>query len=640
MRLFGRIRGRGGLRKEQNPPGLRFEQGERGAIGMAGAAATRRSAVFRVAAQQTAQCEYPAPRIEWRSGGHHGRCRRFRPRCGCRACCHGEAGNESQREPKACARDHGGFLITGAVALPAREGVDTESPVAVGKVYLVGAGPGDPGLLTLRGRECLARADVVLYDYLANEVLLDHAPETAERIFGGKHGAGPHFLEQDQINEILVERARRGLRIVRLKGGDPTVFGRGAEEADVLMRAGIPFEVVPGVTSALAVPALAGIPVTHRDWVSGVTVLTGHDARGKGASEVRWDLVAAAGNTIVLLMGLTRIRENLDRLIEHGLDPETPAAAIRWGSTPRQETITGTVRDLAAAVQRGGLRPPVVVVVGEVVGLRESIEWFEKRPLFGRRVLITRPRHQASALSRLLEEAGAEVLACPSIAIESLDPAPLHEAIGRLAEYTHLVLTSANGVDHFFTALDKAGLDMRALGGLRIAAIGPQTARRLAARHVRADIVPAEFRAEGLLAALEGEDLCNAKVLLPRAAGARAVLPDTLREAGALVDEIHTYRAVLPATAAADLAAILEDGPLDCVTFTSSSTASHFAQMLEGPSSLRDSLANTAVACIGPVTAETASEHGLAPSIQPGEYTVAALAAAVIDWFSEARKES
>lgn len=549
---------------------------------------------------------------------------------------------QEQREESECtrSRNHAVFSITDPDALPARQTVDTESYVAVGKVYLVGAGPGDPGLLTLRGRACLERADVVLYDYLANEELLEFAPAGAERIFGGKHGAGPHFLEQEQIHEILVERASRGLRVVRLKGGDPTLFGRGAEEAAVLAEASIPFEIVPGVTSALSVPAMAGIPVTHRDWVSGVTVLTGHGASGKDASGIRWDQVAAAGNTLVLLMAITRIRENLARLVENGLDPETPAAAIRWGSTPRQETITSSVGELAAKVETGGLRPPVVVVVGQVVRLRESIEWFEKRPLFGRRILVTRPRHQAPALGHLLEEAGADVLACPSIEIEALDSAPLCEAIRSLDRYTHLLLTSANGVDRFFQALDETGLDVRALGGLRIAAIGPQTARRLGERHLRADVVPSEYRAEGLLEALAEEDLAQARFLLPRAAGAREILPDTLRAAGARVDEVHTYRAVLPAGAGARLAEILAAGPLDCVTFTSSSTASHFAQVLNSDESLREGLRAARFACIGPVTAETAASEGFAPSIQPGEYTVPALAAAVIAAFREIPKES
>jgi uroporphyrinogen III methyltransferase/synthase len=495
-----------------------------------------------------------------------------------------------------------------------------------GIVYLVGAGPGDPGLLTVRGAQCLGRADVVVYDYLASAELLAFAPSSAERIFAGKHGMGPHFLEQEQINDVLVERAGRGLCVVRLKGGDPMVFGRGAEEAEVLARAGIAWEVVPGITSALAVPEMAGIPVTHRGWVSGVTVLTGHEAAGKQGSRVRWELVASAGNTIVLLMGLTQMKANLAALMAHGLDPAMPAAAIRWGTTPRQQTVRGTVADLAEKVAADGLRPPVTLVIGEVVRLRDRIEWFEKRPLFGRRIVVTRPQHQAPELACLLREQGAEVLACPAIEIEAMDAAPLRAALENLSSYDFLVLTSANGVDRFFAVLDECGLDMRALAGLRIAAIGPQTARRLASRHVNADIVPTEYRAEGLLAALDGESLEGRRILLPRAAGARPILPETLRDKGALVDEILTYRSIRPPDAAARWQEILAEGPPDCVTFTSSSTVEHFLSIVAASPAGLAALDTVKIACIGPVTAATATAAGLRVAIEPDAYTVAALA--------------
>jgi uroporphyrinogen III methyltransferase/synthase len=501
--------------------------------------------------------------------------------------------------------------------------------VPKGIVYLVGAGPGDPGLLTLRGAECLRRAQVVVYDYLANAEMLALAPPGAERIFGGKHGAGPHFLEQEEINEILVDRARRGLRVVRLKGGDPMVFGRGGEEAEVLAEAGIPWEVVPGVTAALAVPALAGIPVTHRDWVSGVTILTGHEAPGKQASRVRWEMVAAAGNTIVLLMGLKQMQRNLNALMQHGLDSKTPAAAIRWGTTPRQETILGTVADLTARAAEGGLKPPVTLVIGEVVRLRDTVEWFEQRPLFGRRIVVTRPQHQAPQLAELLREEGAEVLSCPAIEIEPLDAAPLRAALKRLPAYDFLVLTSANGVDRLFAVLDECDLDVRAFAGLRIAAIGPQTARRLGARYLKADIVPSDYRAEGLLAILGEESLEGRRVLLPRAAGARRILPETLREKGAVVDEIPTYRSVQPADAQERWAEILAGGTPDCVTFTSSSTVENFLRIVDAAPCGRDALAAAQIACIGPVTAATATAAGLRSDIEPDEYTVPALAQAI-----------
>jgi len=505
--------------------------------------------------------------------------------------------------------------------------------VGSGIVYLVGAGPGDPGCLTLRGRECLSRADLVVYDYLANPELLRFAPEGAERVFAGKHGAGPHLLEQEQINALLVSEAAAGRTVVRLKGGDPFVFGRGGEEVEALVAAGLRFEIVPGVTSALAVPAFAGIPVTHRDWVSGLTVLTGHEAPGKRTSRVRWEHVAKAGNTIVLLMGVTQLRANLAALLDAGLDPATPAAAIRWGSTPRQCVVRGTAATLAAVVEAGRLRPPVTVVVGEVVRLRDAMVWLERRPLFGRRVLVTRTRQQAGILSAALAEAGAKVIECPAIRlVEPPSWDPVDAALARLETYDWLVLTSVNGVDRFFARLDVSGRDVRALHRMRIAAIGPETARALARRHLRADVVPAEFRAEGLLASLDGDDVRGRRFLLPRAAGARAILPDTLRAAGGEVDEVITYATSMPEDSVALLRDALETGPPDVLTFTSSSTVTSFLALLDraAPQDGRARIAEARVACIGPITAATAKDHGLRVDVVPETYTIPALAAALV----------
>lgn len=509
--------------------------------------------------------------------------------------------------------------------------------MAAGIVYLVGAGPGDPGCLTLRGRECLARAEVVIYDYLANAELLRHAPPGAERIFAGKHGAGPHLLEQEEINSLLVDRAREGKTVVRLKGGDPLVFGRGGEEAEALSAAGLRFEIVPGVTSALAVPAYAGIPVTHRDWVSGVTVLTGHEAPGKRTPRVRWEHVATAGNTIVLLMGVTQLQQNLASLLAAGLPPETPAAAIRWGCTPRQRVLRASAATLAVEVERGRLRPPVTVVIGEVVRLRDTLAWFEERPLFGRRVLVTRTREQAGALAALLAEAGADIVECPAIALVPPDsPRELDRALERLDAYDWLVLTSANGVERFVAALLASGRDLRALHGARIAAIGPETARALERRLLRADLVPEDFRAEGLLAALRAAgDVRGKRFLLPRAAGARRVLPDELRGAGAHVDEVVTYRSVVPEESIALLRGVLDEHPPDVLTFTSSSTVTHFLELLDraDPARGRERIASAGVACIGPITAATAAERGLKVDAVPASYTIPALAAAVVARF-------
>jgi len=498
-----------------------------------------------------------------------------------------------------------------------------------GIVYLVGAGPGDPGLLTLRGRECLRRADVVLYDYLANPELLVHTRAGVEKIFAGKHGQGPHVLSQAAINDLLIERAQRGMVVVRLKGGDPMVFGRGAEEAEVLQDAGIRFEIVSGVTSALAVPAFAGIPVTHRDWVSGVTILTGHDAADKKESQIRWSAVAQAGHTIVILMGLTQMRKNLAALEAAGLAPDTPAAAIQWGGSPTQRTFIGTLADLADQVAALDLRPPVTVVIGEVVRLRASVEWFESRPLFGRRVVVTRPRHQAPRLAGLLAEQGAEVLECPTIEIAPLDATPLRAEIRNLSSYDVLIFTSTNGVDQFFRVLEEEGLDARALAGLRLAAIGPQTARHLADRQLRVDILPKEFRAEGILEALGEDSLEGVRVLLPRAEGARMILPDTLRDRGAEVTEILTYRSVPPVDGAAVWDRICADGLPDCVTFTSSSTFTSFLGILDETGAGRSVLDQIKLACIGPITARTIQDAGWTVDIEASPYTVPDLAAAV-----------
>jgi len=505
--------------------------------------------------------------------------------------------------------------------------------VAAGIVYLVGAGPGDPGCLTLRGRECLSRADVVVYDYLANPELLRFAPAAAERVFAGKHGAGPHLLEQDDINALLVAAARGGRTVVRLKGGDPLVFGRGGEEAEALAAAGLRFEIVPGVTSALAVPAYAGIPVTHRDWVSGLTVLTGHEAPGKRTPRVRWDLVATAGNTIVLLMGVTQLRANLAALLAAGLAAETPAAAIRWGSTPRQRVVRASAATLAALVEEGRLRPPVTVVIGEVVRLRDTLEWFERRPLFGRRVLVTRTREQAGALATLLAEAGAEVIECPAIRLA--DPpswSALDDALARIDAYDWIVLTSVNGVERLMARLDHSGRDARALHRARLAAIGPETARALARHHLRADLVPDDFRAEGLLDVLVAAEVAGKRFLLPRAAGARAILPERLRAAGAVVDEIVTYRSEMPEDSVGLLRRALDEGPLDVLTFTSSSTVTGFVALLDraDPVGGRARIAGAQVACIGPITAATAVEHGLQVDVVPDRYTIPALVEALV----------
>ena len=509
--------------------------------------------------------------------------------------------------------------------------------MSVGFVHLVGAGPGDPGCLTLRGRECLEQADVIIYDQLANPVLLNFAPPDAVRIFAGKHGSGPQILTQAEINQLIVEQARAGRRVVRLKGGDPMLFGRGAEEAEALVEVGVAFEIVPGVSSALAVPAFAGIPVTHRDWVSGLTILTGHEARNKEPSRVRWDLVATAGNTIVLLMGVVQMKRNLAELRAAGLSDDTPAAAISWGSTPRQTTLVGTVGSLADLVEAESLRPPVTVVIGEVVRLRQRIAWFERRALFGRRILVTRARHQAGRLSAALAALGAEPVEVPVIEIaDPPDLAPFRQALERLPVYDWIVLTSENGVERFVNGLIAAGRDLRDLHRARLAAIGPATARALAARHLRADLVPEEFVAEGLIDAFGPLGIEGQRILLPRAAGARAILPEALRARGAQVDEVETYRSRMPVDAIERARNAIEAGALDAVTFTSSSTVDHLLDVLAatGSDAASDWLQQARIACIGPITAATARRRGLQVDVVAEPYTIEGLVAALKGLFA------
>ncbi|MBI4796643.1 MAG: uroporphyrinogen-III C-methyltransferase, partial [Deltaproteobacteria bacterium] len=369
-------------------------------------------------------------------------------------------------------------------------------------VYLVGAGPGDPGLITVKGRKVLRKAQVVVYDQLASPELLKEAPADAEIIYVGKK-AGAHALPQEGINQLLVDKARAGLTVVRLKGGDPFVFGRGGEEALALAAAGLPFEVVPGVTAAVAVPAYAGIPVTHRGLASLVTFITGHEDPTKEASAIPWNVLAKTQGTLVFLMGVKNLADNCRRLVEGGRSPETPAAVIEKGTTLEQRAVTGVLGNIAAKAQEAAVKPPAILVVGEAVSLRESLKWWETRPLWGKTAVVTRTREQASALVALLAGAGARCLEVPTIDIGPPDDfAPLDQALGNLSRYKWVVFTSANGVTAFLNRLFAQGKDVRALGGAKIAAIGPATAQALREHGLVADVMPAQFKAEVLLEAL------------------------------------------------------------------------------------------------------------------------------------------
>ena len=502
-----------------------------------------------------------------------------------------------------------------------------------GKVWLVGAGPGDPGLITVAGVEALAGAEVLVYDRLVSARLVDLAPPSAERIFVGKE-ASAHTLRQPDINALLVKKAREGKRVVRLKGGDPYVFGRGGEEAEALVEAGIPFEVVPGITSAVAVPAYAGIPVTHRGLASSFAVITGHEDPTKSETAIDWSKLATGVDTLVFLMGAATLPQIVEKLVEHGRPPATPVAVIRWGSTPAQEAVTGTLADIVQRVREARLEPPAITVVGEVVRLREKLRWFDSpqaKPLFGKRVLVTRTRQQASALSRLLAQEGAEPIELPAIEItprfDENELARVARALEK-GQYDWVVFTSANAVDMFFDFLWERCLDARSVN-CSVAAIGPGTAEALKRWGIYVDVTPDpnRYTAEGLVAAFDEQfDIRGHSILLPRAEGARDVLIDGLTKQGAKVEEVTLYVAVPPDAPEPEALRRLRAGEVDIVTFASSSAVKNLLKLLDGDTT---PLKGPLVACIGPVTARTAREAGLAVGVESKEHTIPGLVAAL-----------
>ena len=440
-------------------------------------------------------------------------------------------------------------------------------------------------------------------------------------------------MPQEEINGLLVDLGRAGKTVVRLKGGDPYVFGRGGEEALALVEAGIPFEVVPGVTSGIAAPAYAGIPVTHRGVSTSVAFVTGHEDPTKDQLDVDWEKVAGGADTLVLYMGVGRLREISASLITAGRSPETPVAVIRWGTVPEQRTVIGTLGDIAHKVEDAKLKPPAITVVGDVVSLREAgLDWYERRPLSGRRVVVTRARAQAGELSERLERLGAEAHEFPTIEIRPPeDFRPLDEAIRDLDSFGWLIFTSVNGVEAFVDRLGYHGLDLRAVPrGAKVAAIGPATAQRVREIGLRVDVVPEEFRAEALIESIAGASLSGQRILIPRARVAREILPQKLREAGAEVVVAPAYESVPSSEGKERLAKRLEAGEVDCVTFTASSTVENFVRAFGAREAAR-LLAETRVACIGPITAETARGHGIRVDAEAREYTIPGLIEAVVD---------
>jgi len=500
-----------------------------------------------------------------------------------------------------------------------------------GTVYLVGAGPGDPGLLTLRGAELLRRAEAVIYDVLANTELLRLASPGAELISRGSRGTA-QAMSQDQLNALMIAKAREGKSVVRLKGGDPYIFGRGGEEAEELAAAKIPFEVVPGVSSVVAAPNYAGIPLTHRDHCSTFTVLTGNEDPEMG-SDLDFNEIARIPGTKVILMGLKRLRELSETLVARGLAPETPVAVIHRGTTGRQQTVEGTLSTIAAAAAEANLTPPAITVVGEVVKLRPKLNWFEHRPLFGRRIVVTRSREQAGPLSQKLTELGAEILEIPTIRIEPPGPERRQDIVDALLElnsYDWMVFTSPNGVTAFFDLFFKRFQDLRDIGGVRIAAVGPATAARLKELHLQVDLMPEEATGSEIARAFEKfESIENLKVCLLRAEVANGDLPQALEDAGAIVDDIAVYKTVMETEDATGAGARLLESGADWITFTSGSTVEHFHARFDLPKLLKK-FPQLKVLSIGPETTKAIQALKLEPAAEAREHTTDGMVAALL----------
>ena len=534
-----------------------------------------------------------------------------------------------------------------------------------GTVYLVGAGPGDIGLLTIKGLKCLKKADVVVYDFHLNAQVLNYINHDAEFIYAGKRG-GHHTMTQDEINAVLVQKAKEGKRICRLKGGDPFVFGRGGEEAEALWKEGIEFEVVPGVSSAIAAPAYAGIPLTHRLFSSSFAVIPGYEDATKKESTIEWSKLATGVGTLVFLMGVKNVDLIAQKLIENGRSPDTPVAIVRWGTRPDQKTIVGTLNNIAALVKEKHIKPPAVMVVGDVVKLRESLKWYEKKPLFGHRILVTREHAEGF---EPLEELGAEIIEFPTIEIvppERYDE--LDISIDKINAYNWLIFTSRNGVKYFFKRFFEKERDIRDLSGIKICTIGTKTAQEVKKYGLKVDLVPDEFRAEGLIETIihvnsvqktspphpalahggtEGgvlpdplipppEFLRGMRFLLPRAEKAREIFPEKVRELGGEIDVPVAYRTIKPEFRGKRLRRFLREGKITIATFTSAATFHNLREIMGNDA--EELLRGVAIAVIGPVTAEAVEKAGLRVDIMPREATIEAMVEEIIHWIKEKDK--
>ncbi len=499
-----------------------------------------------------------------------------------------------------------------------------------GIIYLIGAGPGDPGLFTLKGKMLLEKAEVIVFDRLVSDEILSYAPRAAEFIYVGKE-SGRHALSQDEINALLVEKAREGKQVVRLKGGDPFLYGRGGEEALYIREQGLQYEVVPGITSAIAVPAYAGIPVTHRDTTSSFAVITGHEKPGKTDSSINWDKISTGIGTLVFLMGVENLAYICSQLIEKGREPATPVALIRWGTLPEQEVLTGTLDNIVQRVKDDDFQPPAVIVVGEVVSLRNKLNWVENKPLWGKKIVVTRSREQASVLVQKIRELGGTPLEFPTIQIvPESDLSPLTDALTQIQDYQWIIFTSVNAVDIFLTQMKLNNMDIRDLHGLKLCAIGPATCKSLEDWGLKVDVMPDEYRAEGVLEALDGMIAEGERILMPRARGAREILPATLRKRGLQVNEINIYSAALAVDKNADIPDDIIKGKVDYLTFTSSSTVTNFLEIM-GTENIAKLEKQIKIACIGPITADKARKFGLIVKIVAEKYTIDGLVQAILN---------
>ncbi|XPV76712.1 MAG: uroporphyrinogen-III C-methyltransferase [Desulfovibrio sp.] len=492
------------------------------------------------------------------------------------------------------------------------------------KVYLIGAGPGDPGLLTVKAREIMETADVIIYDYLANSEFLAYSKADAEILYVGKKG-GDHTLPQDKINELIVEKAKEGKTIARLKGGDPYVFGRGGEEGEELLEAGVEFEVVPGITAGVAAPAYAGIPVTHRAHTTSVCFITGHEDPTKEKSGHNWEVYAKSNSTLVFYMGVKNLPMIAENLMKNGRAADTPVALVRWGTRPEQESFVSTLEHVAEEAKNRKFKAPSIIVVGGVCSLKDKLDWFENKPMLGKGVVVTRAREQASGLVRMLREDGAKVYEFPTIAInpvESWDD--VDASIDALESYKWVIFTSVNGVKHFWNRMAEIGKDSRIFGDAQIAAIGPATAEALKERGILADFVPEKYIAEHVVSGLLERGVRGAKVLIPRARVAREVLPEELRKAGADVNILPVYETSLAEQNGKTIEDALEAGDIQYVTFTSSSTVENFFQLVS-PDTMKQYRDKVKIGCIGPITATTLADFGFEPDLQPEDYTIPGL---------------